>query len=140
MQKRAAAGAAIVVRLLRAHERWVRWVYTPVLAVVAAGLAPYFPPPGARGLSPPAPPPRWIITPTSCCPEGSADGALMKRFVQGLRSMRDPRGIRALLEPARIAETRRWMAGAGRVMVVHDIRQALLGWLRAKTGSPAIIL
>ena len=80
------------------------------------------------------------MQPGTCCPEGGADAALTHRFLRNLGSMRDLDGMRALLNPDRIAATRRWMAALARVVLLQEVRHAFLGWLRGWTGTPAVIL
>ena len=137
---RSARGSVFLWRLLCSHERLVRWVYAPLVGIVAAIVVRFATRGGPRG----AAVLRWLgrraLQPSSCCPEGGADAALTRRFLRNLGAMRETRLLRALLEPAQLAVTRRWMAVVTRVVLLQELRHHLLAWVRERTGVPAVLL
>ena len=116
------------------------WVYAPLVGVAVAVVVHFATRRGPRAAALLGWLGRRAVAPSSCCPEGGADAALTRRFLQNLASMRDHRHLRALLQPERRRSTRRWMAGVARVVVLQELRHGLLSWVRGKTGAPAVIL
>jgi MoaA/NifB/PqqE/SkfB family radical SAM enzyme len=131
---------ALIGRLLRAHEIWVRWVYAPILGLFCAIFVRVITRRGRGSVAALARLGAWATRPSSCCPPGSPDDALNRRFRAILAAITDRRHLAALLDPPRIATTRRWMTAILRISVLQEIRHGLLVWLRAQTGAPAVAL
>jgi hypothetical protein len=127
--------------LLRVHERWVRWVYAPALTLALWLFVRWLTRGGARDADASlARAGRRVVGPARCCEPGSPDALVAERFLAALQAVGDRAHFRALLAPERIRTTRRWMATLARIALLQELRQGLVGWLRARTGAPAVVL